>query len=81
MSWCHNLEGLQINIYVSLMTKISPTAGLYEPHCEKTGFSGVTAKLICVFVFAYAKSRFSHDAQVMSRFYLLPVSKSSQLKH
>ena len=23
---------------------------------------GVTAKLICVFVFAYAKSRFSHDA-------------------
>ena len=22
---------------------------------------GVTAKLICVFVFAYAKSRFSHD--------------------
>ena len=22
----------------------------------------VTAKLICVFVFAYAKSRFSHDA-------------------
>ena len=27
----------------------------------------VTAKLICVFVFAYAKSRFSHDeAQMMS---------------
>ena len=26
----------------------------------------VTAKLICVFVFAYAKSRFSHDpAQVI----------------
>ena len=23
--------------------------------------SAVTAKLICVFVFAYAKSRFSHD--------------------
>ena len=23
---------------------------------------GVTTKLICVFVFAYAKSRFSHDA-------------------
>ena len=22
----------------------------------------ITAKLICVFVFAYAKSRFSHDA-------------------
>ena len=29
----------------------------------------VTAKLICVFVFAYAKSRFSHDADhfTMSR--------------
>ena len=27
----------------------------------------VTAKLICVFVFAYAKSRFSHDAaQIMT---------------
>ena len=26
----------------------------------------VTAKLICVFVFAYAKSRFSHDAALMS---------------
>ena len=25
----------------------------------------VTAKLICVFVFAYAKSRFSHDAARM----------------
>ena len=26
----------------------------------------VTAKLICVFVFAYAKSRFSHDAAHIS---------------
>ena len=26
----------------------------------------VTAKLICVFVFAYAKSRFSHDSAQMS---------------
>ena len=25
----------------------------------------VTAKLICVFVFAYAKSPFSHDASLM----------------
>ena len=34
----------------------------------------VTAKLICVFVFAYAKSRFSHDAahiKVLVREYLL----------
>ena len=30
----------------------------------------VTAKLICVFVFAYAKSRFSHDeAQIYSCIY------------
>ena len=44
---------------------------IYEPHCEKTGLIAkakalisftVTAKLICVFVFAYAKIRFSHDA-------------------
>ena len=39
--------------------------GLYYPYSEKTkaliSFA-VTAKLICVFVFAYAKSRFSHDA-------------------
>ena len=25
----------------------------------------VTTKLICVFIFAYAKSRFSHDARVL----------------
>ena len=31
----------------------------------------VTAKLICVFVFAYAKSRFSHDAaQIKSRLFM-----------
>ena len=29
----------------------------------------VTAKLICVFVFAYAKSRFSHDEAHMMRLY------------
>ena len=28
----------------------------------------VTAKLICVFVFAYSKSRFSHDAAHMSKY-------------
>ena len=26
----------------------------------------VTAKLICVFVFSYAKSRFSHDEAIIS---------------
>ena len=44
----------------------------------------VTAKLICVFVFAYAKSRFSHDAahiflhmaqlEEMSQLYLLTIT-------
>ena len=36
----------------------------------------VTAKLICVFVFAYAKSRFSHDAAHML---LMSVSVQSSL--
>ena len=45
---------------------------IYEPCYEKTGLRGFRpgptqtglhseAKLICVFVFVYAKSRFSHD--------------------
>ena len=33
----------------------------------------VTAKLICVFVFAYAKSRFSHEGAQMT-FYLVLIS-------
>ena len=38
--------------------------GLYYPCSENKGDDQlcITAKLICVFVFAYAKSRFSHDA-------------------
>ena len=31
----------------------------------------VTAQLICAFVFAYAKSRFSHDAALMMMTYLM----------
>ena len=35
----------------------------------------VTAKLICVFVFAYAKSRFSHDeAQMENMIYLYSIN-------
>ena len=37
---------------------------MYYPYSENKGadqLRGVTAKLICAFVFAYAKSRFSHD--------------------
>ena len=37
--------------------------GLYYPYSENKGADhfAVTAKLICVFVFAYAKSWFSHN--------------------
>ena len=34
---------------------------MYYPYSENKGADSVTAKLICVFVFAYAKSRFSHN--------------------
>ena len=34
----------------------------------------VTAKLICVFVFAYAKSRFSYDAAQINNARLTPVA-------
>ena len=59
--------------------------GLYYPYSENKGADqlrgyrekalisfAVTAKLICVFVFAYAKSRFSHDgAQIIKANILL----------
>ena len=47
---------------------IEEVEGLYFPCSENKGADQlrVTAKLICVFVFAYAKNRFSHDeARVM----------------
>ena len=40
----------------------------------------VTAKLICVFVFAYAKSRFSHDEAQMV-IYLMDSFRQSFTKH
>ena len=46
--------------------------GLFYPCSENKGNDQlrVTAKLICVFVFAFAKSRFSHDAaQFMNVFF------------
>ena len=47
--------------------------GLYYP-CSKTktlvSFA-VTAKLICVFVFAYAKSRFSHDEAHIKKYLII----------
>ena len=41
----------------------------------------VTAKLICVFVFAHAKSRFSHDeAQIISNVPKMKVDSSKSLE-
>ena len=41
----------------------------------------VTAKLICAFVFAYAKSRFSHNEAHIVYFYLVILSRSfSEIK-
>ena len=37
----------------------------------------VTAKLICVFVFAYAKSRFSHDEAQLSQFSMKAAHKNA----
>ena len=37
----------------------------------------VTAKLICVFVFAYGKSRFSHDKARMKRFVNTPLQHTA----
>ena len=47
-----------------LKFRILEEEGLYYPCSENKGVISFafTAKLICVFVFAYAKSRFSHDA-------------------
>ena len=48
-----------------LKFRIKEVDGLYYPCSENKGadqLRGLTAKLICVFVFAYAKHWFSHDA-------------------
>ena len=46
-----------------LKFRINLEKGLYYPCSEKRALISceVTAQLICVFVFAYAKSRFSHN--------------------
>ena len=50
-----------------LKFRIKVDEGLYYPCSENKGADqfAVTAKLICAFVFAYAKSRFSHDEAQM----------------
>ena len=59
-----------------LKFRIYKVEGLYYPCSENKGADQlrVTAKLICVFVFAYAKCCFSHDVaqiQKVSRLLLL----------
>ena len=44
------------------------TSAIYEVKTKKLISSGVTAWLICAFVFAYAKSMFSHYASRLSHF-------------
>ena len=49
---------------MGLKFRVKVVDGLYYPYIAKTKAlisCAVTAQLICVFVFAYAKSRFSHN--------------------
>ena len=57
----------QTGLYArGLKFRIYEVEGLFYVAKTKALISfAVTAKLICVFVFAYAKSRFSHDAAHM----------------
>ena len=41
----------------------------------------VTAQLICAFVFAYAKSRFSHDVPVYTDMFLSFLQRERVLSH
>ena len=51
-----------------LKFRIKKEEGLYYLCSENKG-----AKLICVFVFAYAKRWFSHDAAHMYMYFVLPL--------
>ena len=48
-----------------LKVRIKEEEGLYYLCSENKSVDQLRGKLICVFVFAYAKSRFSHDAAHM----------------
>ena len=56
-----NLAVQSLNMARGLKFQIQKIEGLYYPCSENKGADQVTAQLICIFVFAYAKSRFSHD--------------------
>ena len=57
-----------------LKFRIKQVKGLYYPCSENKGADQLSgpAKLICVFVFAYAKSRFSHNEAHMKFLKALP---------
>ena len=70
-TWSNTNQAVQLQRMArSLKFRIYEVEGLYYSCSEKTkaliSFV-VNAKLICVFVFAYAKSRFSHDAAHMAK--------------
>ena len=52
-------RGLKFRIYIYRKYRVCT---IYVAKTKALISFGVTAKLICVFVFAYAKSWFSHDA-------------------
>ena len=58
-----NQAVLSLNITRGLKFRIQKVEGLYYPCSENKGADQlrVTAKLICIFVFAYTKIQFSHD--------------------
>ena len=68
LTWSDTNQAVQLQKMArGLKFRIKKVEGLYYL-CNETkaliSFA-VTAKLICVFVFAYAKSLFSHDATLL----------------
>ena len=55
--------------------------GLYYPCSENKGADQLRGKLICVFVFAYAKSRFSRDEAQLSFKYISHILTQDDLKN
>ena len=78
MEWCQGLGSAELRQSQTKFRLTEPNLiqqlwVLNVPRCEKTGLRGfrpgraVTVQLNCVFVFAHAKSRFSHtEAQMVS---------------
>ena len=67
-TWSDTNQAVQLQEMArGLKFRIKKVGGLYYLCSENKGVISfaVTAKLICVFVFAYAKCLFSHDAAQM----------------